>query len=477
MKPNICVLGAGPGGYTAAVRASQLGGQVTLIEAENPGGTCLNWGCIPSKVMITTAELLDRFRQANTYGIEVHGDIRIRMDLLMARKEKIIRDQTLGLRKLFDRHRIRYISGRGRVDGHGMTTVETPDGSTEPVPWDHLILATGTRPLELPGMAFDGQRVLSSNHALSMTEVPRTIAILGGGVVGCEFASLLSALGTDVTVIEAMPRLLPLPSVDESVSKVLQREFKKRRIKMLVNRTVTEVDTAGEGVGVVTGPSPFLENPGDRDQRPTRIEVDRLLVCVGRRPNSSGIGLESVGVETDEKGWIIADDTLKAGRRGVWAVGDILGPARIMLAHAAATEGGIAAENIMGASKAMTYETVPGAIFTHPEVATVGLTRTQVDARGIPARWDTVLFRTVPKSQISGDIAGEISIVSHDPMGTVLGVHMIGPQVTELIAQATLAVQQGLTVTHLADTIHAHPTLSEIIHETALKALGRPLHG
>lgn len=476
MKTRICILGAGPGGYVAAVRAAQLGAEVTLVEKENPGGTCLNWGCIPSKVMITTAGLFEKFRNAQAYGIEVTGEVRPRMDLLMARKEKVIRDQIQGLLKLFDHHRVRYLQGTGIVEGRGQTRVRTSEGE-ETVGWDHLIVATGTRPLELPGMAFDGDRIISSDHALSLTEVPGSVVILGGGVIGCEFASLLSALGTDVTLIEALPRLLPLPSVDESISKVLQREFKKRKIKFMVNRTVTEVDDSGEKLKIVTGPSPFLENPTDRDRQPGSIEADKLLVCVGRTPNTRDIGLASVGVECDAKGWIIADQTLKTGHQGIWAIGDVLGPSRVMLAHAASAEGEVVAGNAMGSVREMDYHIVPGAIFTHPEAAAVGRTQAQAENEGIPVKKGTVLFRTIGKAQVIGEIAGEVKIVSHEKTGQVLGVHMIGPHATDLIAEATLAVRHKLTVKDLAETIHAHPTLSEIIHEAALNASGMPLHG
>lgn len=477
MKPRICILGAGPGGYAAAVRAAQLGAKATLVEKDNPGGTCLNWGCIPSKVMITTADLMRKFRKAEAFGIAVSGEIQPRMDLLMARKEKVISDQIQGLLKLFDHHQITYIRGTGVIEGQGAVRVETADGETETVGWDQLIIATGTRPLELPGMAYDGERVLSSDHALSLNAVPDSVVILGGGVIGCEFAAMLSALGAQVTVIEALPRLLPLPSLDEAVSKVLQREFKKQKIQFMVNRTAVSVDARGDRIQVTTGPSPFLENPTDRDRAPRVVEAEKLLVCVGRAPNTEGIGLESVGVECDAKGWIIADNALRTGRKGVWAIGDVLGPSRVMLAHAATAEGEIAAANAMGADLEMDYNLVPGGIFTHPEVAAVGLTRAQAEYDQIPAKAESVLFRTVGKAQVIDEIAGEATIVFHEKTGRVLGVHMIGPHATDLIAEATLAIRNQLTISDLVNTIHAHPTLSEIMHEAALKAAGMALHG
>ncbi|MGD8250764.1 MAG: dihydrolipoyl dehydrogenase [Desulfobacterales bacterium] len=477
MKPRICILGAGPGGYAAAIRASQLGALVTLVEKEAPGGTCLNWGCVPSKVMITTAGLIRQFRKAQYFGISVSGEIRPDMGLLMARKEKVISDHIQGLLKLFDQHRITYIRGTGVIEDQGAVRVETADGDVEIIGWDRLIVATGTRPLELPGIAFDGERILSSDHALSLRAVPGSVVILGGGVIGCEFAAMLSALGAQVTVIEALPRLLPLPSIDEAVSKVLLREFKKQKIQVMVNRTAVSVDAVGDRIQVTTGPSPYWENPSEREREPRIVEADKLLVCVGRAPNTSGIGLESVEVDCDAKGWIIADSALRTGRKGVWAIGDVLGPSRVMLAHAAAAEGEIAAANAMGADLEMDYHFVPAGIFTHPEVAAIGHTRAQAALERIPVGAESVLFRTVGKAQIIDEIAGEATIVFHEKTGRVLGVHMIGPHATDLIAEATLAVRNRLTVSDLVNTIHAHPTLSEVIHETALKALGRPLHG
>jgi dihydrolipoamide dehydrogenase len=475
MTTRITILGAGPGGYVAAVRAAQLGADVTLVEQDNPGGTCLNWGCIPSKVLITSADLLRRFRKARVFGLEVIGEIRPRMDWLMARKAKVVADQVQGLLKLFAHHRIRYVRGRGAIEGPGRLRVRLADGGTETLGWDRLIVATGTRPMELPGLAFDGRRVLSSDHALSLDALPASMAILGGGVIGCEFACLLAGLGTRVSIVEALPRLLPLPSVDEGISKVLLREFKKQKIEVHLGRTVTGVEAGDGGLRINTGPS---RTPPDGTAPPARaLEADQLLVCVGRTPNTRGIGLETVGVAVDARGWIVADARLKTAADNVWAVGDVLGPTRVMLAHAASAEGMCAAANALGAAEAMDYAVVPGAIFTHPEVATVGLAEEQARAQGLPVRTASTLFRTVAKAHVLDEIAGEARIVAHAESGAVLGVHLIGPHATELIPEATLAVRQGLTVDHLAAAIHAHPTLAEVLHEAALAWSDRPLHG
>lgn len=476
MSTKITVIGAGPGGYIAAIRAAQLGAEVTVIERDNVGGTCLNWGCIPSKIMITTAEMLERFHRASEFGIATEGSAVPDMQALMARKEKVIQSQSKGIIGLFGHHQIRYLKGDGYLRGPGLAVVRQADGETE-VPWDRLILALGTQPSDIPAFSFDGNRILSSNHALNLREIPSSVMIVGGGVIGCEFAFILSALGSDVTVVEALSRLLPLPSVDEDCSKVLQREMKKRKIKFIVNRTVETVEEKNGKLRVTTGPSPFLSNPSEKDKKPKTADVDKMLVCIGRQPLTADIGLEKIGLTPDEKGWIQTNEKMETRVPGVYAIGDVLGPSKIMLAHVASTEGLVAAENAAGGSRSMNYDVVPGAIFTMPEVANVGLTETQAKEKGYNVRGDSVLFRTLGKAQVIGEIAGQAKIVSDAESGRVLGVHIIGPHATELIAEGTLAVRTECTVKHLAETIHAHPTLAEIMFETSCKALGRSLHG
>jgi len=478
LSVKIVVLGAGPGGYVAAVRAAQLGAEVTLIEADSVGGTCLNRGCIPSKVMITTAELLGKIRKADAFGITVDGDVRVNMPRLLERKEKVVQDQCRGVLNLLKHHRIRVLSGTGYVKERGVVRVRLNEGGEEDVAWDRLILATGTRPLSLPGLPFDGEKIISSDHALELREVPESILIVGGGVIGCEFAFLFSSLGARVVVVEALSRILPLPSVDEDCSKVLQREMKKRKIVFMVNRSVEAVSDQGGKLRVEIGPSPFLESPTERDRKPLSELVDKVLVCVGRSPNTTDLGdLEALGIRREGRGWIEVDARMEAGGSGVYAIGDVLGPSKVMLAHVASMEGRVAAENAMGALRKMDYSAVPGAIFTTPEVADVGLTEAQARERGVEARSDTVLFRVLGKAHAIGEIAGQAKIVSEKGSGRVLGVHLVGPHATELLGEATLAVKTGCTTAELSETIHAHPTLSEIMLETSLKALDQSLHG
>jgi dihydrolipoamide dehydrogenase len=400
------------------------------------------------------------------------------MQRLMERKNAVIQAQTKGILDLLKHHKIRYLKGTGYLRDKGLAAVRLPNGEEQELSWDKLILATGTRPFDLPNLAFDGHKVLSSNDALCLQEVPESIMILGGGVIGCEFAFLLSALGSKVTIVEALPRMLPLPSVDEDCSKVLQREMKKRKINFIVNKTVERFDEVNGKLLVTIGPSPFLENPTEKDKKTLSQNVDKILVCIGRKPNTTNIdGFDSVGVQLDEKGWVMTNERMETSAADVYAIGDLLGPSKIMLAHVASTEGLVAAENAMAGRRSMDYNIVPGAIFTSPEVANVGLTEAQAKTQGYEVRADSVLFRTLGKAQVIGDIAGQAKIVSEIGSGKILGVHIIGTHATDLIAEGTLAIQTGAKVQDLAATIHAHPTLAEIMLENSLKALDRSLHG
>jgi dihydrolipoamide dehydrogenase len=477
MSTRIVILGAGPGGYVAAVRAAQNGARVTVIEMERVGGTCLNWGCIPSKIMKTAAEMMENFHRAETFGIRAEQAPSVDMPALMARKAKILQTQAKGIESLLAHHNITLVAGKGCIEARGLVTVRQADGQMTEVPWDRLIISTGTVPLNIPAFPFDGRHVISSNEALCLDAVPDSVVIVGGGVIGCEFACILSALGSKVTVVEALDRLLPLPAVDESCSKILMREMKKRKIKFMVNRTVTAVGKEKSGLSITIGPSPFAEDLKARDKQALTVKAQKVLVCIGRSPNTTGIGLETIGVATDDRGWIEVDESMQTSAADVYAIGDVLGPDKIMLAHVASTEGLVAADNATGAKRQMDYAAVPGAIFTMPEVATVGITEAQAVQQGIDARSDSVLFRTLGKAQAIGELAGQAKVVSDAGSGKILGVHLIGPHATDLIAEGTLAVRTGRTTHELADTIHAHPTLAEAMLEVSLKAVDKALHG
>ncbi len=478
MAVRIAILGAGPGGYVAAVRAAQLGADVTVIEEDDLGGTCLNWGCIPSKVLINTANLLERVKKADEFGITIDNGVWPNMARLMERKDKVVQDQRKGILDLLRRHHIRYLKGTGYLKRKGLAAVRLSEGGEKEVPWDKLILAIGSKPYNPPTLPFDGEKILSSNHALCLQKVPESILIVGGGVIGCEFAFILSALGAKVTIVEALSRMLPLPGVDEDCSKVLQREMKKRKINFMVNRTVEGFSEVEGKLRVTIGPSPFLEKPNDKEKKPIFQTVDKILVCIGRAPNTTNLeGIELLGVKVDKKGWVLTNERMESSASDVYAIGDLLGPSKIMLAHVASAEGMVAAENAMGGRSRMDYHAVPSAIFTSPEIASVGLTEVEAQEQGYQVRSDTVLFRTLGKAHAIGEIAGQAKIISERSTGKILGVHIIGPHATDLIAEGTLAIRTGCRVKDLAETIHAHPTLSEVMGEAAFRAIDKPLHG
>jgi len=476
MNRRITIVGAGPGGYVAALRAVQLGAEVCLIEKEEVGGTCLNWGCIPSKVIKAAADLMIQLRQSDQFGIQVPGSATVNMAGLLERKNRIVSSQIRGIEALLKKHQVELIKGTAALTGMGQVMVTAPDGKQRTVEWDRLIIATGTRTAGITAIPFDGDGVLSSDDVFRLKTVPASVVIVGGGAIGCEFANMLAALGAEVTLVEVLDRLLPMPSVDRDCSKILAREMKKQRIRVLLNQTVESVDGAAGSLRVTIGPcrSKDVNEPAGKS---SAVVCEKLLVCTGRQANTADLGLETIGLKPDESGWLSADDRMETVVPGVYAIGDILGPAKMMLAHVASAEGLAAAENAMDGQRVMHYDAIPNAVFTIPEVADVGLTQAQADHQGIPARADSVLFRVIGKAQVIGELAGQAKIVSHSETGQVLGVHMIGPHATDLIAEGTLAVATGRSIQELASTIHAHPTLSEVIWETALKAVDKGLHG
>jgi dihydrolipoamide dehydrogenase len=477
MTLKIAILGAGPGGYVAAIRAAQLGADVTLIEKARVGGTCLNYGCIPSKILKRTADLLEDFRRAKEFGIEIDSSPACTMKSLMARKETILRNQQKGILALLKNSRIRYVTGNASIREHNLLEYTDDNGHVNEVRWDRLILATGSRPLSLPSFPLDGRAILSSNDALALNHIPKSITIFGGGVIGCELAFIFNSFGSKVTIVEGFDRLLPLPSVDQDCSKIIAREMKKRKITVLLNKTVLSAVSSGDNLEIGVGPSPFAGDLREKERQIIRESSDRLLVCIGRTPNSDNLGLAGIGVEVDEKGWIRVDEMMRTTAPDVFAIGDVLGPAKVMLAHVASSEGEIAAENCLGAGRKMSYEIIPSAIFTMPEIGNVGLSEQEARKRYQDVQADTVLFRTTGKAQVLGELAGEVKIVSRSGPGTILGVHITGAHASDLIAEGALAIRMGATVQDLATTIHAHPTLPEIMLEAAFKAIGRPLHG
>jgi dihydrolipoamide dehydrogenase len=456
---KLAVLGAGPGGYVAAIKAAQLGAEVTIIEEEEVGGTCLNKGCIPIKTLLATTRLLHKARNSKEYGVEISGQIVPNLSKIMERKNKVVSTQVRGIRSLFKNWRVNLIEGKGMILSPEKIEVKRKDGSTEIVEVDRIIIATGSRPAQLPLFPFDGEHILSSDDALSMDSIPKSLIIIGAGVVGCEFAFIFNELGTDVTMLEIMPRAIS--TEDLEISEILERELKKNRIKLMTGVRVNGVKGQHDGIHV------YLE--GEKV-----LVAEKLLVSVGRVLNSEGIGLEAIGIKKGPKGEILVNEKMETNMEGIYAVGDVIGG--LMLAHVASREGIIAARNVMGGADKIDYSVVPAAIFTSPEIASVGLREHQAAEKGIKVRTGHFQFRSLGKAHAIGEIEGLIKIVSDYISDRLLGVHIIGPYASELIHEAAIAIKSGLKTKDVAEMIHAHPTLSEGLMEAAEDVRGEAIH-
>jgi dihydrolipoamide dehydrogenase len=456
---KIAILGAGPGGYVAAIKAAQLGAQVTVIEDTEVGGTCLNKGCIPTKTLLATTELLHKIKNSTEFGIEISGQVTPNLSRIMERKNKVVSTQVKGIRSLFKSWGISLIEGRGMIVSPEKIEVQKRDGTTDIVGADRIIIATGSRPAQLPLFPFDGDHILSSDDALTITSVPKTLIIIGAGVIGCEFAFIFSELGVDITMLEIMPRALS--TEDPDISETLERELKKKKIKLMTGVKVTGVQGKHDGIHV------YLEEGRE-------LVAEKLLVSVGRALNSDGIGLEAVGIEKGSRGEIVVNEKMETNIGGMYAIGDVTGG--LLYAHVASREGIVAAKNIIGLDQTMDYGVVPATIFTSPEIATVGLKENQAAEKGIKVKTGHFQFRAIGKAHVMGEITGFIKIVSDETSDRILGVHIIGPHASDLIHEAALAMKAGLKTKDIAETIHSHPTLSEGIMEAAEDVHGEAIH-
>ncbi len=456
---KIAILGAGPGGYVAAIRAAQLGAEVTVIEESEVGGTCLNRGCIPTKTLIASAELLHRARNAGDFGLELNGTIEPNIHKVIERKDKVVSTQVKGIRGLFRSWGIQCLDGRGFILSPKKIRVTMKDGSTKEIEADKIIIATGSRPAHIPTFPFDGKNILSSDDALMIEKIPSSLLIIGAGVIGCEFAFIFREFGSDVTMIEMLPHAVS--TEDEEISTILERELKKRKIKLLTDIKVEGVDLRD---GIVSA----------RLSDGKTIEAEKILVSIGRAINSDNIGLEDIGIKKGTKGEIITDSRMQTNVEGIYAIGDVVGG--LMLAHVASREGIVAAENAMGGDSQINYDVVPSAIFTSPEIASVGLRERDAVQKGIKVKVGRFLFRALGKAHAIGEITGLIKLVADEGTEKLLGAHIIGPHASDLIHEVALAIENGLSARDIARTIHAHPTLSEGIMETAEDLHGYAIH-
>ncbi len=467
VQTHIAILGAGPGGYVAAIRAAQLGARVTVIEQEALGGVCLNWGCIPSKALLSIVELGDKVKKSASLGLEISGTVRYDLTRMVVRKDEIVTGLVKGIANLFKAWNIEHVKGSGTVQDRRTVRVKLNNGSERLISADALVIATGSSWPNLPEFPVDGTVSLTSRQLLDLTQIPGTLLIIGAGVEGCEFASLYSGLGTNVTIVELMTRVLP--SEDEEISSMMERELKKRGVSVLTGTTIQKLERL---------PQSLLAHFKDG----TTIAVDKLLISIGREFNSHGIGLEQTGIQLGHRGEIVVNERMETTVPGVYAIGDVVGKA--MLAHVASAQGKVAVENILGRPTAINYNVIPTGIFTLPEIGRVGLTereareRAQADGRNPAQALKIGRFRyaAMGKAQATGDTAGLFKVIADAMTNRILGVHIIGAHAADLIHEAALAMQVGATVSQVAGMIHAHPTLAEGMMEATEEVLGSAIH-
>jgi len=460
---DLIVIGSGPGGYVAAIRAAQLGLNAACVETEKLGGVCLNIGCIPTKAMLTSAFLVNEMKEGEQHGIRAN-DLTFDLGPAQERSRRVADQMNKGIKHLFKKNEVTHLEGYGRLKGKGKVEVEDGDGKKTVYEADHVILATGSRPRDLPSLTIDEERIWSSTGALHQKEAPGSLFIVGAGAIGMEFADVYDAYGTEVTMVEALDRILPLE--DAEVSKFMTRTWKKRGIDVHTSARFQEADIQDDGVEVT-----FT----DKDGESHTMKVDFVLSAVGRVPNSEDLGLDSAGVKTDDRGFIEVDDHLRTNVEGVYALGDVAG--RQLLAHKASHEGIVCVEHIAGEGHhTVDYDNVPNCTYCHPEVASVGLTEEQAREAGHDIEVGKLPWVAVGRAVAAGHADGFVKIIRDTKYSEILGAHIVGPHATELIAEFVVGRHLESTVEEMERAIHPHPTLSEGVSEGALAALGRPIH-
>lgn len=458
MSTEVLVVGGGPGGYVAAIRAAKLGHEVTLVEAETVGGTCLTRGCIPSKALVSATDVAHRAGAAERIG--VHADLTVDLAEMVSWKDRLVRRLTGGVESLLERAGVTVIEGRATLESPDRARISSQNerGKTESVNFEYAILATGSRPTKLPEVPFDGERVISSRDALALETVPTSLAVVGAGYIGLELATVYAKLGAEITVLEQ--RSDALPAYEDDITEVVRGRAEDLGISFRFGRRITDVRSDDEGVTVAT-------DDGE-------IRAEKCLVAVGRNPVTEGVGLTDIGVETDDHGFVVTDQQQRAGYDHIFAVGDVAGEP--MLAHAAFREGEIAAEVIDGQSTAVDTAVVPAAVFTDPEIGTVGLTSAEAEAEGFEPIVGEMPLRASGRALTLNDQEGFVRVVADADEGILLGAQIVGPEASELIAEVALGIELGATVEDLATTVHVHPTLSEAVHEAAMGTHDSQIH-
>ena len=466
---DVIVIGSGTGGYVAAIRAAQLGLSTAVVErAPVLGGTCLNWGCIPTKALLEHAHALKIALDWQEWGLSLgQAAVSIDMGQVHARKDKIVKGLTGGVEFLFKKNKVEWIKGSGRLAGQGR--VEITDGQKQTIAArKEIIVATGSQPRSVPGVELDRKRIITSDEAINLKEIPKSIAIMGSGAVGVEFGSIFRRFGSEVTIIELLPRIVPIE--DEAVSAELERSFRKQGIKVLAGTKVTKAAAGPNGVDLEA------QTP---DGKTAKIQAEYLLVATGRGPVTSGLGAEDAGLRL-ERGYVHVDQDYRTSVPGISAIGDVItfdAPGHPQLAHLSSAEGIVVAERIAGKDHGrINYDHVPGCTYCDPEIGSVGLTEAEAKQRGYDVKTGSFKFGVLGRARIAGEVEGFVKIVFETKYDEILGVHMIGPRATELVAEATIALRLECTVEELLRTIHAHPTMSEAVAEAAHAAHGAAIH-
>ena len=462
---DLAVIGAGPGGYVAAIRAAQLGMRVALIEKEaSLGGTCLNVGCIPSKALLESSELYHRATHAfPSHGITT-GPVSFDLAKMMARKDQVVEELTKGIGMLMKKNKIKVLRGWGKLAGPKRVLVSKDGGGEEEIEAENTLLAMGSVPIEIPFLPFDGKHIVTSTEALSFDRVPEHLVVVGAGAVGLELGSVWHRLGATVTVIELLPTIVPF--ADRQVSKALEKSLTKKGLAFRLKSKVAGAQIAGDTITVT------VQNEKDESES---VTCDKLLVAVGRKPVTQGVGLETARVKIEENGRIEVDERLQTSVPGVYAIGDLVrGP---MLAHKAEEEGVAVAERIAGKPGHVNYQAIPSVVYTWPEVAQVGLTEEELKAQGVPYKSGRYYFKSNARAKCMGEEDGLVKVISHAETDRLLGLHILGPHASEMIAEAVTAFEFSGSAEDLARTVHAHPTLCEIIKEAALAVERRQIHG
>ncbi|HHW01491.1 MAG TPA: dihydrolipoyl dehydrogenase [Thermoanaerobacterales bacterium] len=458
MAKKIVFIGAGPGGYVGAIKAAKLGCDVTVIEKDRVGGTCLNRGCIPTKALLASSDVLTAIREAEEFGIHIDGKVSPDLNSIMARKDKIVERLVKGIEFLFEKNGVKMIKGIGRICGKNEVAVLKDDGSTETLQADAIVVATGSSPARIPIFPYDGKKVITSDEALNLKVLPSSMIIVGAGVIGCEFGMFFKNLGTDIIMVEMMDHALPLE--DKEIGREMEKVFKRKKIKLMLSARIVKVETDDAGVKAT------LEN-GEQ------IEAEMMLVAIGRKANIQDLGLEDIGVKI-ESGRIPVDEYMKTNIDSIYAIGDVVpGP---QLAHLASAEGECAVENILGNKCPMDYSAVPRGVFTDPEVSGAGLTEEEALAKGLNIRKGIFDFRGLGKAQAMGQLTGRVKVIADEKTGKILGASIIGPHATDLIQELAAGIKYGLTAEQLGRVVHAHPTLTEAVMEALKDVNGDAIH-